>query len=146
MSDNIQETAMINKDDILTTPARQILFDSLMSGLNLKQSSKKAGISEDYASNLYTGKIKRLAGKCGIKELVRQEQGKIARRTAKRLEITIEGQLRKYELLGKVAKRKGDFSAARACWDSQSKIIGAFEADNSQRATKFVMILGKPDI
>ena len=78
--------------------------------------------------------------------LVRQEQGKIARRTAKKLEITIERQLREYDKLRRLARRKDDLSTARGCLDSQSKIIGAFEADNSQRATKFVMVLGKPDV
>jgi hypothetical protein len=59
-------------------------------------------------------------------------------RLARKLEITLEGQLKKYEETGVKALSVGEFSAARACWDSQSKLcqIGGFGGDDNSSAGK----------
>ena len=53
------------KEDILTTPARKIVFECLAKGLNIKQASAEAGVSYKYARNW--------VAKSGIKALVLHE-------------------------------------------------------------------------
>ena len=55
---------------------------------------------------------------------------------AKTLECTVitkQRQLKEYERIKGKAEESGKFSDAKGCLDSQSRIIGAFEADNLQQ-------------
>jgi len=50
-----QKNKTLSKEDILTTPARKVLFDCLIKGLNLKQAAKQANITHQYARRLASG-------------------------------------------------------------------------------------------
>ncbi len=128
----------LKKEEILTTPARVVLFDSMMAGMNIKESAKKAGLNYHYARQICTDKY--------INALVRQEQGKILAKTSQRLEITTERQLKEYDKLRRLAKKEKDYSTCKGCLDSQSRIIGAFEADNKQKQSlPDVVVIGNRD-
>lgn len=82
------ETAILDKDTILTCESKHSVFNSLMQDLGLDEAAKQAGISYDHA--------RRLATKGHIRTLVRQEKGKIEAKIAEKLKITRESLTRNY--------------------------------------------------
>lgn len=133
-----QKTRTLDKDKILSTPARRKLYQARLDGKNIREAAEIAGIGYGYARELCAGLFRphlQFNTELGINALVKREQAKIARKTAKQLEITVERQLKEYERLRKRCCHKDtkDYTTAKGCLDSQSRIIGAFEADNIQR-------------
>lgn len=129
---NTDKTPLI-KEEILTTQARKLLFDSLMQGFSVKESAKKAKIGYEYARKLCSGSGRYGTTDVNINALVNQEMAIISQKVGEKLEITKERQLKEYEDVKVLAVVAGEYSAAKGCLDSQSRIIGAFAEDNTQQ-------------
>lgn len=110
-------TPKLNKADILTTPARQILFNSMMQGFNIEQSAEKAKLKYQYARQLVT--------KGHVNALVEQEMGIIAAATS----ITVGNLQRNLIKLRELAIEKGKLSVAVRCDEILLKSTGGMTGD-----------------
>ena len=126
-------TDKLKKADLLTTPARQILFDSMMQGFNVQESAKKAKIGYAYARKVCSGSGRYGTTDVNINALIKQEMAIISNKAAESLKITKERQLKEYERIKDKAEQASDYVAVRGCLDSQTRIIGGFAADNEQQ-------------
>lgn len=141
MTNSGNKTQVLDKDKILSSSARRIVFDCLMQGLSIQEAAKNANLSEKYVSNVATGHAPGLVVGCGIHALVKQEQQGIARRTARKLEITKEGQIRRFRQIANKAKKAGQLSAATAAEREISTLCGLYAEDNAQKRQSIFDIL-----
>jgi len=122
-----EKTTKLRKKDILTTTARQIVFDAVLEGLNLKQAAKKAKLGHNYVKNWVTNS--------DFYPLVEQERAKLAQKTAIRCGITLEKQIRKHAKLFREGVKRGQISAANAAVIEQSKLCGLYQQQEDDAAT-----------
>ena len=127
-----QSTKTLNKDDILTTPARRAFFNSLMSGAGLLEAGKAAGISYDYAKDLNT--------KYHVAELVKKEQAVLEQKARKSLEINLKSQLRKLEELREICRLEKRRREELSCISEENRLAGLYEADNRQRGDRLGLV------
>lgn len=120
------------KEKILTTKARQILFNSLMQGFSVKESAKTAKIGYEYARKVCSGSGRYGTTDVNINALVKQEMAIISQEAGNELVIDKARQLKEYDKLRETAEKDKQYAVSKGCLDSQSRIIGAFEADNIQ--------------
>ena len=126
----------LDKNKILTTEARRVVFQSLMSGMRYKEAAQAAGLKHDT--------VKSLATKFHLAALVRQEKAEIERKTAEMLEETTKLSIDRFRVIHEQAMVKDDLTNASRAAENLARISGAFEADNNQKATKILLVLGAP--
>jgi len=121
MADNNEQTnetkPLINKDDVLTTQARRIVFDAVMQGYNLKEAAKQAKLDHNY--------VQKWVSHSQFYSLINQENAKIV----EKMGITVEYCQRKFAEIAELAQAKGHYGVARACWADMCKTIGGFQTD-----------------
>ena len=115
-----------------------------MNGYTIKEAAKQAKIGYAYARKICSGSGKYGTTEVNINALVKQERAVISQKVAKKLEITKERQLKEYEEIKNLAKDSKEYTAAKGCLDSQTRIIGGFDADYSggQEKAPTVIIIG----
>ncbi|HIJ71158.1 MAG TPA: hypothetical protein HPP87_07320 [Planctomycetes bacterium] len=106
----------LDKDAMLTTEARRIVFDCLMQGIKPTEAAKKAHLSPGY--------VHKWVSECNINALVRQEKAKSEAKTAEKLEITRETQVAKYQANYAKALQLGQISAANGAIAGQNALLG----------------------
>jgi len=107
----------LDEKQILTNPTKQAIFNSLMSGLNLKEAAKEVNKNYKYVRNM--------VAKNGINSLVLQKRAEIGQKCG----ITASYLQREYLDLAKSCIKKGKEGVARACYADLMKSIGGFQAD-----------------
>ncbi len=126
----------LNRNKILNTPAREIVFDAVLQGMNLKKAAQKANLGHNY--------VKKWVSTSNFYPLVKQEQAKIARNTAKKLHITAETQIKRLRRLGNLGRREKQIAAAVAAEREVGKLLGLYEEDNRQKSERTLLVLGSP--
>ncbi len=116
MSGKKQKTAELDKDAILTTEARRIVFDCMMRGFNMKLAAERANLSHKYVRNW--------VAKSGVHALVRQEKAKIEAKSQEYLHITKESQAKKHQAVYETAMAERKLTAANTAIRSQSELFG----------------------
>ena len=107
----------LDEKQVLTNKTRQIIFNCLMEGCNLREASEKAKITHQYA--------RRLATEGNITNLVLQKKAEIGEKCKIRA-----GQIQlKYLELAEMAIKDRKLGVARACYADLMKSIGGFIAD-----------------
>ena len=124
------------KEDILTTPARQTLFNNLMQNFNIVESAKKAKLSYQYARQLVT--------KGHINALVRQEKAILQQEIKEKLVINEETQIKRLRYLSEMGVRYRQLGPSVSAEKEIATICGLHAADNAQKDNKVptVVIIG----
>jgi len=132
MNTDTHKTELLDKEAILTTEARQTLFDSLMQGMRPKEAAKQAKLA--YST------VRKYCTKWHFNELIRQEKAKIQAKVVEKLKITEETQILRFQALSEGAEGKGQYSAAVSAEDKVTTICGLYERDNAQKGDKTLIV------
>jgi hypothetical protein len=121
-----EETQTLDKDKILSTPARRKLFQARMEGKNIRQAAEIAEIGYNYARELCAGLARHSMTDLGINALVKAEQEKIEAKTAETYKVTVERVLRELEETRQAAYEKGEYSTVARCVELKGKHLAMF--------------------
>jgi hypothetical protein len=121
----IDQPKKLDKNKILTTTSRHILFDCLLKGMLVKDAAKEAKLSVKYAQNMVEYS--------GIKALALQTMAELSEKA----QISIVEEQSSFKRIADKAEAEGKYSAAVQAHAYLTKSIGGFMAERpNPEATK----------